>query len=339
MLTIPIFQVQDVPHLQPTQANFPALKYLFKCDEASNTVAGLTKLTCALTGIAAGHATATLTNNGDGTVTFNASLNVLTGTLESPDAKHAMIIALGKPTSAASSVQLGASATPTFSSSVNDPLIIDKAGTGGTPGGPYNLSFSSGAASGTYMIGGDGTMSSVTLTGAGSGYTAPPTVTATNGGLTGARVLASINTTGAGVINSTIRCATSDSATTGNIMATAGVAATYVDGIIVGDGTTRAVCTTFSPASASTAIASYTYNGTTLDTRSAAGETSDQTTIQLSQGINISATLSPALIAVFYWDALPSEEETLAAVAWMYANTFLNSAHPKMVYPGFYGRT
>lgn len=86
---------------EPTVANFPALKMLFKCNEVTNqTITGvltdsISGCTIGVTGGAGG-----LVNNGDGTITPDGALTVLTGTLPDPTGKKVLVIFTGKPTGA-----------------------------------------------------------------------------------------------------------------------------------------------------------------------------------------------------------------------------------------------
>jgi hypothetical protein len=96
--------------LAPTQANFPALAHLFKCNEAS--VADGATLTCSITGLKLSAASAcSLTNRGDGTIVTSANLTVADRAWAPPGNKKVLVLVIGKPTVAAPVVKIGETAT------------------------------------------------------------------------------------------------------------------------------------------------------------------------------------------------------------------------------------
>jgi hypothetical protein len=107
MIITPYSSLATAIQLPPTTANFPALKHLFTYNEGT-LPAGACTFTDSIGGATMGHATGTSTANTDGTVTISTTLGVKGGNAWAvPGTKFALIIQLGKPTSASNSFTMG----------------------------------------------------------------------------------------------------------------------------------------------------------------------------------------------------------------------------------------
>lgn len=112
MKIIPYSALDTEAQLAPTQANFPALRHLFKCDEA--TQASAWRMYDSIGNVVLGNASTGLTNNGDGTLSLTGAGSLISGTWSPIAAGNKVLtLILGKPTVATNSFTMGSVAAAT----------------------------------------------------------------------------------------------------------------------------------------------------------------------------------------------------------------------------------
>jgi hypothetical protein len=319
----------------PTDAaTYPPLAHFFPCNETSGR-----SVTCAITGLSLSAASGEITNS-NGVITLPAAANVLSGAWTPPNGKHVMIITLHKATSGVSAVRLGTA--PTIAAT--NPVAINvlaggNDGAGAANDGTYNWTSSGGVGgstfAGTYVKNAGAVTSAAIVTAGNSLYTVMPNIALASGA--GATANAVLAASYQGSISNTSNCLfqqISKATSIAGSMVSSGTVGATVSEPALGNSA-AAIKITSMKFGAGGGIASYLYDGTTFTTYAAACDmTSIPSPTTLGAAGWFSVALNPAMVAVLYYNTLPTAAQIQAAAKWMYGMTFDDSRHLKLLHPG-----